>query len=78
MKESWSKKEKEEILRLLAGVSERCGHRVDPSFVASEKFNQMNESLKKEIKEWGIILYEKGEEWNRIKRGMRRYKSIMV
>lgn len=78
LKEGWSKEERERVLRLLAGVSERCGHRVDPSFVTSEEFNQMNESLKKEIKEWGIILYEKGEGWNRIKREMKRYRNITI
>jgi len=78
LKESWSKKEKEEILRLLAGAAERCRYRVDPSFVTPEEFNQMNESLKKEIKEHGIILYEKGEEWNGIKREMRRYRNITI
>jgi hypothetical protein len=38
----------------------------------------MDKILKKEIKDNGIIIYEKGKQWNKIKQELKRYKSIMI
>ena len=38
----------------------------------------MDKTLKKEIKDNGIIIYKKGKQWNEIKQELRRYKSIMI
>jgi hypothetical protein len=38
----------------------------------------MDKSLQKQIKEHGILLYEKGKQWGRIKQRLRRYKIITI
>ncbi len=78
LKENWMKEDKEKILRLLANSSSRCNHKVNPVFKTIKEFNSLDEGLRKEIKDYGIILYEKGKRWNQIKQEMRRYKTITI
>ena len=76
LKENWSKRDKEKVLGLLANSSNKCSHKVNPVFKTVKEFDDLDEGLKKEIKEYGIILYDRGKGWIRIKQGMRRYKII--
>jgi len=78
LKEEWSGKDKGKILTLLANASEKCNHKANPVFKTIEEFDRLDESLKREIKEWGIVLYERGEGWNQIKQKMKRYRSITI
>ena len=78
LKDSWSKREKERILGLLANSSNKCSHKVDPIFKTVKEFDDLDKSLKREINEYGIILYEKGKGWTQIKQKMRRYKTITI
>ena len=38
----------------------------------------MDRTLKKEIRDNGIIIYEKGEQWGKIKQELRKYKTITI
>jgi hypothetical protein len=38
----------------------------------------MDKTLKKEIRDNGVIIYEKGERWDKIKQELRRYKNITI
>ncbi len=78
LKESWSKKDKDKILDKIAIVSNRCNHLAKPLFKTVNEFEDMDKSLKKQIKENGIILYEKGKQWGRIKQQLIRYKIITI
>ena len=78
LKDVWLKQEKDEILNLLAIASNVCNHQVKPLFKGGDEFATMDEALQKQIKEHGIILFEKGKQWGRIVRQLKRYKSIMI
>jgi len=78
LKESWSKKEKDEILDLIAIASNKCNHQAKPLFKDTKEFEEMDKTLQKQIKENGIILYEKGKQWGRIKNQLKRYKIITI
>ena len=64
LKESWSKKDKDQILEKIDVASNNIDHQAKP--------------LQKQIKEHGIILYEKGKQWGRIKQQLKRYKIITI
>ena len=78
LKEIWSKKEKDEILNLIANASNKCDHQAKPLFKSIKEFEDMDKSLKREIKENGVVLYEKGKQWCRIKQQLKRYKIITI
>ena len=78
LKESWSKKEKDQILEKIATVSNKCNHLAKPLFKSVKEYENMDRSLQKQIKENGIILYEKGKQWGRIKQQLKRYKIITI
>ena len=78
LKNKWSKKEKDEILDLIATASNKCDHQAKPLFKSVKEFEDMDKSLQKQIKENGIILYEKGKQWGRIKQMLKRYKIITI
>jgi len=78
LKESWSKKDKDQILEKIAIISNKCNHPAKPLFKSTKEFQNMDESLRNQIKENGIILYEKGKQWGRIKQQLQRYKIITI
>jgi len=78
LKEYWSKKDKDKILDKIAIVSNKCSHIAKPLFKTVNEFEDMDKSLKKQIKENGIVLYEKGKQWGRIKNQLIRYKIITI
>ena len=78
LKNEWSKKEMDEILNLLASASDKCNHQVKPVFKNTKEFEKKDKLLQKEIIEHGIILFEKGSQWGRIKEQMNRYKIITI
>jgi len=78
LKNNWSKKEKDEILNLIAFASSNCLHQAKPLFKTLKEFQEMDITLQKQIKEQGIILYEKGKEWEKIKNQLKRYKIITI
>jgi len=78
LKNKWSKKEKDEILDLIADASNKCNHQAKPLFKSIKEFEDMDKSLQKQIKENGIILYETGKQWGRIKQHLKRYKIITI
>jgi predicted transcriptional regulator len=53
-------------------------HAKKPLFLSFDEFKNMDKTLKKEIKDNSIIIYEKGKQWNEIKQELRRYKSIII
>jgi len=78
LKNNWSKKEKDEILNLIASASNNCLHQVKPLFKTLKEFQEMDNTLQKQIKEQGIILCEKGKEWEKLKNQLKRYKIITI
>lgn len=78
LKESWSKKEKDELLNLIAIASNKCDHQAKLIFKDIKEFEKMDRTLQKQIKENGVILYEKGKQWGRIKNQLKRYKIITI
>jgi len=76
IKEGWTKNEQNSILRLLADASEKTTHPVKPLFLSYSKFERMDPVLKKEIKDHGVILFEKGSPWETIRPDLQRYKTI--
>ena len=78
LKNKWSKKEKDEILDLIADASNKCNHQAKPLFKSIKEFEDMDKTLQKQIKENGIILYENGKQWGRIKQQLKRYKIITI
>lgn len=78
LKESWSKKDKDQILEKIAIVSDKCNHLAKPLFKSVKEFDDIDKSLQKQIKENGIIIYEKGTQWSRIKQQLKRYKIITI
>jgi len=78
LKDKWIKKEKDEILELIANASNQCNYQAKPLFKSIQEFENMDNSLQIQIKENGIILYEKGKIWTRIKQQLKRYKSITI
>ncbi len=62
LKESWSKKQKNEIRDLIAAASNKCNHQGKPLFKNMKEYENMDKSLQKQIKENGVILYEKGNQ----------------
>ncbi len=78
IKENWSNKDKEQVLEKIAISSNKCDHQIKPLFKSIKKFEQIDNLLQKEIKEHGIIIYEKGKKWNMIKQQLNRYKSITI
>lgn len=77
-KDSWTKNEKNKILEHIAKASTITNHQAKPLFLSFDEFKTMDKTLKKEIKDNGIIIYEKGKRWNEIKQELKRYKSIMI
>jgi len=78
LKESWSKKEKDQILEKIAIAANKCNHLAKPLFKSIKEYENMDKILQKQIIENGIILYEKGKEWGRIKKHLIRYKIITI
>lgn len=78
LKDEWRESDKDRILDLLANASSKCKHRINPVFKTIDEFETLDRELKKEIDEYGIIIYEKGKRWNQIKQKMRRYRSITI
>lgn len=78
LKESWSKKEKDGLLDLIAIASNNCDHQAKPLFKSVKEFEEIDKTLQKQIKENGIILYEKGKQWGGIKNQLIRYKIITI
>lgn len=78
LKNQWLKKDKDEILNLIAIASNKCNHQAKPLFKTVEEFEDMDKTLQKQIKENGIILYEKGKQWGRIKNQLKKYKIITI
>jgi len=78
IKESWSNKDTDQVLQKIAISSNKCDHQIKPLFKSSKEFRYINNTLQKEIKEHGIIIYEKGKQWNTIKQQLNRYKSITI
>ncbi len=78
LKNNWSKKEKNDILNLIATVSNKCNHQAKPLFKTVKEFEEMDKTLQKQIKENGINLIDKGKQWDRIKNQLKRYKIIRI
>ena len=78
LKQNWLKTEKDELLGYLALASNQVNHQAKPLFKNTTEFEQMDNTLKKEIKQHGIIIYEKGNQWDKIKQQLTRYKSITI
>jgi DNA-binding Lrp family transcriptional regulator len=78
LKNNWSKKEKDKILNLIATASNKCNHQAKPLFKTVKEFGEMDKTLQKQIKEQGIILYETGNQWEKIKNQLKRYKIITI
>lgn len=78
LKENWSKKDKDQVLEKIANASNKCNHQAKPLFKSIKEFENMDKSLQKQIKENGIILYEKGNQWGRIKQQLKKYKIITI
>jgi DNA-binding Lrp family transcriptional regulator len=78
LKESWSKKEKNQVLEKIAIVSNKCAHQAKTLFKNNKEYENMDKTLQKQIKENGIVLNEKGKQWGRIKKQLRRYKIITI
>ncbi len=78
LKDKWSKEEQNKILDLIAFASSKCDHQAKPILKSIKEFEKMDKSLQKEIIEHGIILYEKGTQWGRIKHLLKRYKIITI
>ena len=76
LREKWTKNEQNSILRLLADASEKTTHPAKPLFLSSSEFERMDVILKKEIKDHGVILFEKGSPWETIRKDLRRYTTI--
>jgi len=76
IKEGWKKNEQNSILRLLADASDKTAHPAKPLFLSFSEFERMDPVLKKEIKDHGIILIEKGSPWEMIRPELRRYTTI--
>ena len=78
VKESWTKAEKNNILGLFAGAAVNTAHQIKPLFLGYAEFKRMDLTLKKEIKDHGIIIFEKGSPWEAIHQELQRYKSITI
>jgi DNA-binding Lrp family transcriptional regulator len=78
LKESWSKKDKDQILEKMAIISNKCNYPAKPLFKNTKEFQNMDKSLQNQIKENGIILHEKGKQWDSIKQQLKRYKTITI
>ncbi|MBN2602657.1 MAG: ArsR family transcriptional regulator [Candidatus Thermoplasmatota archaeon] len=78
IRESWSKKDKDQILEKIAIISNKCNHPVKPLFKSTKEFQNMDESLQNQIKENGIILHEKGNQCSEIRQQLKRYKIITI
>ena len=78
LKESWPNEDKDIIFNKIAIASNWCNHLAKPLFISIGEFEEMDESLKKQIKEYGIVLYEKGNKWGRIKQQLKRYRTITI
>jgi len=78
LKNKWLKKEKDEILNVIATASNTCNHQAKPLFKSIKEFENMDTSLQKQIKEQGLVLYENGSQWDRIKKQLKRYKIITI
>jgi len=78
LKDKWSKKEEDEILNLIASASNKCDYQAKALFKTPKEFEEMDKTLQKQIKEHGIIIYEKDKEWETIKNQLKRYKIITI
>ena len=78
LKEYWSKKDIGQILDKIANASNKCNYSAKPLFKTVKEFENMNSMLKKQIKENAIILYEKGNQWDKIRKQLIRYKIITI
>ena len=74
----WSTTEKNSILGLFAQDTINTAHQIKPLFIRYTDFNHLDSTLKKEIKDHGIIIFEKGSPWEAIHQELRRYKSITL
>ena len=78
IKDSWTKDEMGEILDRIVKATTGVNHAAKPLFLILDEFKTMDKALKKEIKDNGIIIYEKGKRWNERKQELKRYTSIMI
>ena len=78
LKEQWLQKDKEAILNQIAQATLDTKHQAKPQFITRGGFRSLDKSLKKEIKDYGVIIFEKGTQWNKIKQELKRYKTISI
>ena len=78
IKEKWIQKEKDAVLDQIARAALDVKHQAKPQFITSSGFRSLDKTIKKEIKDHGIIIYEKGKQWNKIKQELKRYKTISI
>ena len=78
IKDNWIKKDKEKVLQQIAKATIHTKHQAKPLFLSFDKFKYMDKTLKKEIRDNGIIIYEKGERCDKIKQELRTYKNITI
>jgi predicted nucleotidyltransferase len=74
--ERWTKKEQRSIQEVFADAAEQTMHPVKPLFLSYSEYETLDPALKKEINDYGVILFEKGKSWEKIQQQLRRYKSI--
>jgi len=72
----WTKKEQRSIQELFADASEQATHPVKPLFLSYSEYDVLGHALKKEINDYGVILFEKGSPWEKIQQQLHRYKTI--
>ena len=65
-------------MNVIATASNTCNHQAKPLFKSIKEFENMDTSLQKQIKEQGIVLYENGSQWDKIKKQLKRYKIITI
>ncbi len=75
LKENWSKKEKESINDTISEVNMEIDHQITSKFRTFSRFKKEN-SLMKEIKESGTVIYDDLYQHSKIWQMMKRYKSI--
>ena len=78
IKDNWIKKDKEKLLQKIAKASIQTKHQAKPLFLSVDKYKYMDKTLKKEIRDDGIIIFEKGARWDKIKQELKKYKNITI
>lgn len=76
LKENWTQQEIDEIYEILSTVSTTTTHQAVPLIKTKQQFEYLYPSLRKEIRNDGIILFQKGKTWNKVIKELKRYKTI--